>query len=428
LKFSITALFLSVYLFVIVLLGVFLSVFLTANQTDLLLDAVVAKTTEQALLMRERLVNVIGHADFNTSEELKQIIGLEQANLQAALILDDTGEPLLDFEDGRWESDFLILGTQLALAREEFFGRPFHLEVDSKALLMRLFLPVKIVNKMLVLFLEMDMPELAKGLERLHFQLAVTLSMVLLLLLVLTGVMWFKIVKPIVKISTFTQAIVDERDVGELNLRSSDEIGQLAHNVVSMERFMRALAREARDTNPLTGLVGNIVIERNINNLLVQKQSICVIYGDLDHFKAFNDYYGVKRGDDAISLTANILTEVIKSSADPIGFVGHQGGDDFICICSPENLRHICQEIVNRFDRGIIELYDAKDRERRYIETKNRKGDVERFPIASISLAVVTNQHRALENFSEVAQIASEIKKLVKAKNGSCYAVDGRAD
>lgn len=51
-----------------------------------------------------------------------------------------------------------------------------------------------------------------------------------------------------------------------------------------------------------------------------------MVYFDFDNFKPFNDYYGFRKGDRAITLFADIL----KSS---VGFeeclVGHVGGDDF---------------------------------------------------------------------------------------------------
>ena len=51
------------------------------------------------------------------------------------------------------------------------------------------------------------------------------------------------------------------------------------------------------DANPLTRLPGNVSINKELDNKLSSKEKFAVIYLDLDHFKALNDYYGFDRGD-----------------------------------------------------------------------------------------------------------------------------------
>jgi hypothetical protein len=45
----------------------------------------------------------------------------------------------------------------------------------------------------------------------------------------------------------------------------------------------------------------------------------------------------------------------------------------------------------------------------------------------SISIAVVSNENRPLTSIGQIAQIASEVKKLLKAKPGSNYWIDRRS-
>jgi diguanylate cyclase (GGDEF)-like protein len=147
---------------------------------------------------------------------------------------------------------------------------------------------------------------------------------------------------------------------------------------------------------------------------------------DLDHFKSYNDKYGFLRGDEILKMTARLLTNAIRKLGSPEAFVGHIGGDDFVCIVPPDRLDGVCQEIIKNFDMIVGNFYDEDDRIHGYIESTNRKGEKEHFPIMSISIAVVTNKHRPIQHIGQVSAIAAEVKKRVKSMPGSCYVKDLR--
>lgn len=48
------------------------------------------------------------------------------------------------------------------------------------------------------------------------------------------------------------------------------------------------------------------------------------------------------------------------------------------------------------------------------------------FPIMTVSIAVVTNQHRKLINTIQVGELAAELKDYAKSIPGSLYVVDKR--
>ena len=60
-----------------------------------------------------------------------------------------------------------------------------------------------------------------------------------------------------------------------------------------------------RGISPLTGLPGNIQIQTEIKRRLLNKEDFCVIYLDLDNFKAYNDVYGFLNGDEINSKNYN---------------------------------------------------------------------------------------------------------------------------
>src|SRR5690606_14713460 len=98
------------------------------------------------------------------------------------------------------------------------------------------------------------------------------------------------------------------------------------YGIVSIRELIIKLAeiqiRDARYSNPLTGLPGNNVIKETLQKVLTYKR-FSVLYIDIDSFKAFNDTYGFSKGDELIKETAMILTEVIMKTTNEPSFIGH---------------------------------------------------------------------------------------------------------
>ncbi|MCK5706558.1 MAG: diguanylate cyclase [Candidatus Aureabacteria bacterium] len=180
------------------------------------------------------------------------------------------------------------------------------------------------------------------------------------------------------------------------------------------------------DANPLTRLPGNYTIMANIQKIIGVKKSYALCYVDLDNFKAFNDRYGFARGDEAIRMTAKIITNVVRRLSSRDSFVGHVGGDDFFFIVPSSIVKETCKQMIQNFDMVIPTLINEKDRIRGYIESKDRKGSCQRFPLLSISLAVVDLKVISIKHPGEASVIASEIKKEVKKLTGSNYMINRR--
>jgi len=176
----------------------------------------------------------------------------------------------------------------------------------------------------------------------------------------------------------------------------------------------------ATNANPLTGLPGNLIIEEKLKQAL--KQDFAALYIDLDNFKAFNDKYGFEMGDRALKLTASILKEIVADYDEKDVFLGHIGGDDFLALLY--NLGHVMEwveRIISEFDARIPSLYSQEDLERGYIMIRDRRGEMQNFPIMGISIAVVDNENRQFTNYLEVSEVAAQLKKKAKMIEGSAW-------
>ncbi len=210
----------------------------------------------------------------------------------------------------------------------------------------------------------------------------------------------------------------------------ADEV--LTHRMDEREHILRlgtALDRASRDVSvhPTTRLPGTGLIERDLAERLRRNELFAVCYADLDHFKEFNDRYGYNEGDGVIVLLSRILRDIVKGRA-PNGFIGHIGGDDFIFTVPIEAMRTCCEEILEIFDQLIPYQYSTDDRRAGYFLGKDRRGNVLRVPLMTLSIGVVTNQHRTFSHTARISELATEMKSYAKTLPGSVYAVDRRHD
>lgn len=179
----------------------------------------------------------------------------------------------------------------------------------------------------------------------------------------------------------------------------------------------------AKHSNPLTGLPGNILIEEKLNSLIGIKDTYYVLYFDLDNFKAYNDVYGFESGDKMIIFTAEIIQECLKEYDDSNSFLGHIGGDDFVGIVPDYEIDRLCNTIIRRFDGKVKDFYNDQDRTSGYITAKNRHGVEERFNFVTISIAAVSGKTHSFHNSTELGEILSCVKKRCKLEWCSCYQI-----
>jgi len=234
------------------------------------------------------------------------------------------------------------------------------------------------------------------------------------------------VIGPILFFNEAAAKIASGRFDLRVTVKTQDEIEELADTFNYMTAELVKMQQRAENANPLTKLPGNIVIMEEVEKRIAAGEKFTVIYCDLDHFKAFNDKYGIHKGDDAIKLCSVIFKEAVKRYGNSTDFVGHEGGDDFILLTTPDKAPGIANYIISEFDRRVRSFYEPDDIQRGYIIAHDRDGSVKHFPIMTISLAGVTNQHRPITTYGQVTNIAAEVKKKAKVQQKSCFVLDVR--
>ena len=209
---------------------------------------------------------------------------------------------------------------------------------------------------------------------------------------------------------------------------ADEVISSLFSPAEQRSRLDAMLVRTERDVSvhPSTRLPGTTEIEREIRRRLESDQEFAVCYADLDHFKEFNDRYSYYDGDRVIYLLSRILHDVVKGLLGARGFVGHIGGDDFIFIVPATEISEVCSEILDVFDSLIPLQYNDQDRRAGYFFGKDRRGQLHRVPLMTLSIGIVTNRHRKFAHPAQVSELATEMKSYAKTLPGSVFVVDRR--
>jgi GGDEF domain-containing protein len=190
------------------------------------------------------------------------------------------------------------------------------------------------------------------------------------------------------------------------------------------------LRRSDRDlhVHPSTRLPGAVEIEAEINRRMQEGGYFAACYADLDHFKEYNDRYSYYEGDRVIRMLARILHDVVKGICGTAGFVGHIGGDDFLFIIPLDDVSEVCEEIVSVFDTFVPYQYSEQDRRAGYYFGKDRRGQLHRVPLMTVSIGVVTNAKRHFTHAAQVSALATEMKSYAKTLPGSVFSIDRRTD
>lgn len=192
-----------------------------------------------------------------------------------------------------------------------------------------------------------------------------------------------------------------------------------------IEMHLRRYQRES-DMSPITELPGNKAIETALGDWITSERLFAMLYVDLDDFKAFNDYYGFTAGSEVIRMTGGVLREALSTYGSDGDFLGHVGGDDFIILTSIESSELVSKEIIRLFEERIKQHYHPEDLAKGYIVSVDRRGYVMKFPVMTISISIVHNEHRQLTDAAQVGRIAAELKKYAKDLEGSVYVFDRR--
>jgi len=199
--------------------------------------------------------------------------------------------------------------------------------------------------------------------------------------------------------------------------------------VVSARDLLKSITEskleQARYANPLTGLPGNVLIEKEIDYMLRKKQKYHLAYLDLNHFKPFNDIYGYAKGDLLLKLLAN---SILFYTNNQNCFVGHIGGDDFIIMFKQDNFTSICQQILDDFSKKSLTFLTNEHKLQQGYFALNRCGDKVFHPLVSLAIGVINPDVKLCNSYHQIADLASQAKAQAKKMPGNSLFICRRSN
>ena len=177
----------------------------------------------------------------------------------------------------------------------------------------------------------------------------------------------------------------------------------------------------AKQCNPLTQLPGNREIGEELFRLLALRTPFVICHGDLDYFKAFNDEYGYRAGDQVLLHVADLFRRVVCVGTD---FLGHVGGDDFILMLRNVDWHARLRGLFESFDASILNFYSDAHRAMGGFTCLDRDGEERKFPLASLSIGAVLVDPERLKTQEEVLASLQRAKSVAKAQGGNALAFD----
>ena len=180
---------------------------------------------------------------------------------------------------------------------------------------------------------------------------------------------WFFIVKHLLKIQNYTNAIRFDKEIPPLTLERNkshwtrhDALTSLVHTINSMQStihdsYLRLEYQSLHD--PLTDLPNRrlfkIDLLKRIQECLSSEKFAALYFIDLDSFKVLNDSMGHTVGDALLIEVANRLKSLEQESVR----VYRIGGDEFLILTEPlHKEREQAQEVAQQLAQKIQSLFD----------------------------------------------------------------------
>ncbi len=117
------------------------------------------------------------------------------------------------------------------------------------------------------------------------------------------------------------------------NTQLEEEIGSRTAELVRAKdklQQMNASLTQQVTTDALTGISSrrhfDTTLQRLLRDALAKRQSLSMLFIDIDHFKAYNDRYGHTKGDECLGFVARRIEANLYRSADS---VARYGGEEF---------------------------------------------------------------------------------------------------
>ena len=186
------------------------------------------------------------------------------------------------------------------------------------------------------------------------FPLMIADIILLVLMFIITSLYTKHTVSDLLQLHTF----LGEVSTGNLNarmdssvLKRNDELGEIAHSALNMQRSLRSLVEQDALTSLCNRRSGDLRLRQTVADATASGKDFCIAIGDIDFFKKVNDTHGHECGDMVLKNVAQTLYEHM----DGNGNASRWGGEEFLLVFENRDLEQ-SQKILEDILRSIRSL------------------------------------------------------------------------
>lgn len=198
-----------------------------------------------------------------------------------------------------------------------------------------------------------------------------------------------------------------------LSLSLSDE--ELSVRIYAhIRRHIEALSDQT------TKLPGFNLIHTSLKRSLNLKAQCAFMSIGLNNFETYNDTYGHFAG----SQLLKAFIAIVKANIQTEEIFGQIGTKDFSIIASHYRAEVLADIICKTFDQIVPKFYAPFEAKRGFtIITDEERASI-KVPLVSVSIGIVSNAYRFIDNYKTAISIANDMKELVKYQIGSGWILD----
>jgi PleD family two-component response regulator len=177
-------------------------------------------------------------------------------------------------------------------------------------------------------------------------------------------------------------------------------------------RVQGAIRRSEREalTDPRSGLPAGRLIEEQLR-LTIRQSDWAYMDIRINYFDQFKDVYGFVAADDVLRFAAMMMGEVVDELGSSSDFIGHAGGDNFVVIAADSAVEKIRARLKTHFADEVQSHYNFMDRQQGYIMAANAEGQVEKTPLMTLSIGIVTPKQQSFADIREITELAAEVRR-----------------
>jgi PleD family two-component response regulator len=183
-------------------------------------------------------------------------------------------------------------------------------------------------------------------------------------------------------------------------------------------------SEEELSSHPVTGLPGAHTVEKEVNKRLQEGMLFSTVFVGIDHFREFREAYGVSRGDRLLLFLAGLLEDVTSGFSENDCFLGQQSYEEFCFLCPTDDVRSLCEWLIERFEEDRQDYYMEQHRQSGELTYYDYRGSLIRSPFVNLVLGGVCNTKRFVATYSGIAEWGAQAMLKARASGKSAYVIE----